>query len=200
MLAIELTLSVRSFHTPDTPRTSARPAQLALGADLAGDSGDLVGEGRQLVDHRVEGVLELEDLALGVDGDLLGQVALGDGGGDGGDLADLVGEVVGHEVDVVGEVLPDPRHAADLRLAAQLALCADLSGDSGHLFGEGGELVDHRVDGVLQLEHLADRVDGHLAAQVALRHGGGHLGDVAHLRGHTGRHGVDGLGQVAPAA
>ena len=48
--------------------------------------------------------------------------------------------------------------------------------------GEGVELVDHRVDGVLQLENFALHVHRDLARQVAARHGGGHLGDVAHLR------------------
>ena len=41
-------------------------AELALGADLAGDAGHLGGERAELVHHRVDGVLELEDLALHV--------------------------------------------------------------------------------------------------------------------------------------
>src|ERR671910_798422 len=124
LLPIRLTLSVRSFHGPATPGTSAWPpslpsvptsratrvtseakllswstialmvflswrispltstviffvrSPLALGADLAGDAGDLRGEAVELVDHRVDGVLELEDLAPDVDGHLLGQVAV----------------------------------------------------------------------------------------------------------------------------
>ena len=55
-------------------------AELAFGADLAGDAGDLVGEAAQLVDHRVDRVLQLEQLAPDVDGDLLREVAVGDGG------------------------------------------------------------------------------------------------------------------------
>ena len=101
-----LTLSVRSFHVPLTPSHLGLAAELALGAHLAGHPGDLVGEGRQLVDHGVDRRLELEDLAPGVDGDLLGQVAPGHGGGHLGDVADLAGEVAGQLVDVVGEVLP----------------------------------------------------------------------------------------------
>ena len=66
----------------------------------------------------------------------------------------------GHQVDVVGQVLPD---AADLdrhrRGLAELAFGADLAGDAGHLGHEAVELVDHRVDGVLQLEHLALDID-----------------------------------------
>src|SRR3979409_787833 len=75
--AIELTLSVRSFQGPATAgdwawRRSA--AALSLGADLARDAADLAGEAVQLIDHRVDGVLELQDLAAHVDGDLLRQI------------------------------------------------------------------------------------------------------------------------------
>ena len=94
--AMLLTLSVRSFQTPGHALHLRLAAQPALGADLAGDAGHFGGEAVELVDHRVDGVLELEDLALDVDGDLLGEVAVGDGGGDLGDVAHLAGEVAGH--------------------------------------------------------------------------------------------------------
>ena len=42
---------------PDTPFDLRLAAEPALGADLAGDAGDLVGERRQLVDHGVDGLL-----------------------------------------------------------------------------------------------------------------------------------------------
>ena len=108
-------------------------AELAFGADLAGDAGHLRGEAVELIDHDVDRVLELEDLALHVDGDLLRKVAARHGGGHVGDVADLAGQVVGHQVDVVGEVLPGAGDAAHLRLAAELAFGADLAGDAGHL-------------------------------------------------------------------
>ena len=54
----------------------------------------------------------------------------------------------GHEVHVVGEVLPGAGDALHLGLAAELALGADLARDARHLRGERRELVDHRVDGV----------------------------------------------------
>jgi hypothetical protein len=75
--AMKFTLSVRSFHVPATPGTApGRPACLrcrprAPRAYLGRERG-------QLVHHRVEGVLELEDLAAHVDGDLLRQVAVRD--------------------------------------------------------------------------------------------------------------------------
>src|SRR5207245_5617551 len=141
-------------------------AELALGDDLAGDARDVGGERAELVDHRVDGVLELEDLALDVDGDLSGEVAVGDGGGDLGDVADLGRQVAGHRVDAIGEVAPRARHAFDAGLAAELALGADLAGDARDFGGEGAKLVDHGVDGRMELQHLAAHVGGDLARYV----------------------------------
>src|SRR5439155_10910423 len=122
-----------------------------------------------------------QDLAAHVDRDLLRQVAAGDRGRDLGDVAHLRGEIRGHEVDVVGQVLPGAGDAGHLRLAAELALGADLAGDAGDFRREGVELVHHGVDGVFQLENFALHVDGDLAGKVAVRHRGRHLGDVADL-------------------
>jgi hypothetical protein len=95
--AIKFTLSVRSFQVPADAGHLGLAAELAFGADLARHARHFGGEGVQLVDHRVDGVLQLEDLALHVDGDLLGQVARGHRGGHLGDVADLAGEVLGHQ-------------------------------------------------------------------------------------------------------
>src|SRR5258707_410774 len=80
-----------------------------------------------------------------IDGDLLGEVALGDGGRHLGDVADLVGQVVRHPVHRVGEGPPGPRDTLHLGLTPELAFRTDLAGDTGDLVGEGGELVHHRV-------------------------------------------------------
>ena len=61
---------------------------------------------------------------------------LRDGGGHVGDVADLAGEVVGHQVDVVGQILPRAGDAAHLRLAAELAFGADFAGHARHFRGE----------------------------------------------------------------
>ncbi len=175
-------------------------AELAFGADLARDARHLGGERAQLVDHRVDGVLQLEDLALDVDGDLLRQVAGGDGGRHVGDVADLRSEVRRHRVHRLGEVLPRAGDALHVGLAAEDPLGADLARDARHLGGERVELVDHRVDRVLQLRDLALDVDRDLLRQVAGGDGGRHVGDVADLRSEVRRHRVDGLGQVLPRA
>jgi hypothetical protein len=85
-----------------------------------------------------------------------------------GDVAYLVREVVGKCVDVVRQVLPRAADALHLRLAAELALGADLAGDARDLVREGRELVDHRVDRVLQLQDLALDVDGDLLREIAV--------------------------------
>ena len=62
--AMPFTLSVRSFHVPDDALDLGLAAELALGAHLARDARHLVGEDAQRVDHRVDRVRELGDLAL----------------------------------------------------------------------------------------------------------------------------------------
>ena len=91
--AIEFTLSVRSFHVPATPGTMRLAAELAFGADLARHARHFGGERAQLVHHRVDGFLELQDLAAHVHRDLARQVAARDGDGHFGDVAHLAGEV-----------------------------------------------------------------------------------------------------------
>src|SRR6185369_6954001 len=135
--------------------------------------------------HRVDGVLQLENLAADVDRDLLREVAVGHGGGHVGDVAHLTRQVRRHEVDVVGEVLPGAGHAGHLRLAAQTSFGADFARDARHFRGEPVQLVHHRVDGVLQLENLAADVDRDLLGQVAVGDGGRDVGDVAHLTGQV---------------
>ena len=198
--AIRLTFSVKPLPGAGDALDLGLAAEDALGPDFARDARHLGGEAAQLVDHRVDRVLQLEDLAARVDGDLLRQVALRDGGGHLGDVAHLVGQVRGHEVDVLGQVAPRPGHALDLGLAAELALGADLARDARDLVGERRQLVDHRVDGPLELEHLALDVDRDLLAQVAIGDGGCDLGDVADLVGEVGGHEVDVVGQVLPRA
>src|SRR6185369_10820568 len=156
------------------------PTEFSFRTHFARDTRHFGGEAVELVDHRVDRALEGEDLALDVHRDLLRQVALRHCGGDFGDVAHLAGEVRGHRVHVVGEVLPDARDALHLRLPAELSVGPDLPRHPGDFTRESIELIDHRVDGALQLEDLALDVDGDLLRQVALGDGGRHLGDVPH--------------------
>ena len=185
LLAMTLTLSVRSFHVPATPGTIGLAAELAFGADLARHARHFGREAVQLVHHRVDGLLQLQDLALHVDRDLARQVAARDGRRHLGDVAHLARQVAGHGIDVVGEILPRAGDARHDGLAAELAFGADLARHARHFGREAVQLVHHRVDGFLQLQDLAAHVHRDLARQVAARDGGGHLGDVAHLAGQV---------------
>src|SRR5690606_4782207 len=81
-------------------------AELAFRAHFAGDAGHLGGEAVELVHHRVDGFLQLQDLAAHVHADLARPAPLGPCRGHVGDVAHLQGQVGCHRVDVVGEVLP----------------------------------------------------------------------------------------------
>src|SRR5262249_35040364 len=155
-------------------------------------------ERAELIDHAVDGVLQLEHLALDVDGDLFRQVAIGHRGGNPRDVAHLAGEVAGHQVHVVGEVFPRAGDASHHGLTTELALGAHFARYARHFRGERVELVDHAVDGVLQVEDFAAHVDGDLLRQIAVGDRGGHLGDVAHLAGEIAGHHVHAVGQVLP--
>src|SRR5262249_13956984 len=175
-------------------------AELAFGADLARHTRDFAGERIELVHHRIDGVLELENFAAHVDRDLFRQVAAGDRRRHFGDVAHLRGKVGGHRVDRVGQILPRAGHAEHVGLTAELAFGADFAGDAGDLTGERIELIPHRVDGPSQLEDFAPDVDRNLFRQIAAGDRGRHLGDVAHLRSQVRRHEVDAVGQVLPGA
>src|SRR5262249_56913595 len=101
-------------------------AEQAFGADFARHARHLGGERVELVHHGVDGVLELQNLALHVHGDLAGQVAARHRRGHLGDVADLGGEVGGEQVDVVGEVLPGACDARHHGLTAEAPHASDL--------------------------------------------------------------------------
>src|SRR5205085_1742115 len=103
-------------------------AELAFRSYLAGDAGDFGGEGVELIDHRVDRVLQLQDLPADIDRDLLRQVAVRNSRGDFGDVSYLAGKIAGHRVHTVGEVLPGPGHAAHFGLAPKLAFGPYLAG------------------------------------------------------------------------
>src|SRR5262249_34878041 len=156
-------------------------AELAFDADLAGNCCDLVGEGGEGVNHSVDRVGELSDFTLGFKDEFAFEIAIGDGRYDLGDSADLCREVRRHEIDVIGEILPRTGDALHLRLAAKLTVRADFARNTGDLGGKRIQLIDHRVDGVFQLEDFALYVDRDLARQIAVCDGCCHLCDVSNL-------------------
>ena len=130
-------------------------AELSLRTHLACDGGHLIGKGGERVDHVVDRVGQGGDFTLGFHEELALEVAVGDRRDNRGHAAHLVGEVARHGVDVVGQVLPGARDPAHVGLSAELAFRAHLPGHARDLRSEGVELIDHRVDRVLQLQDLA---------------------------------------------
>ena len=104
-------------------------------------------------------VFLLEDLAFHVDRDLAREIAARDRRRHLRDVAHLRGQVARHRVDAVGQVFPRAGNAADYRLTSELALCADFARHARHFRGETVELVNHRVDGVFQLEDFPAHID-----------------------------------------
>ena len=181
------------------------PAQLALGADLARHARHLGSEAVELVDHRVDGVLELQDFALHIDGDLLGQIAERHRGRDLGDVAHLARQVRGELVDVVGQILPGAADAFDLGLAAELALGADLARHARHLGREGAELLDHGIHDLADAQKLAAQrapldLDRHGLGEVAARHRADHARHLGGRLDHVVDEFIDRADRRFPAA
>ena len=176
-------------------------AQLAFGADLARHARHFAGEAVQLIDHRVDGLLQLQDLAAHVDGDLLRQVAAAPprwslrrccAPGPVRLLAiELTLSVRSFQVPATPRHLAWPPSLPSVPTSRATRVTSP---------AKRVQLVDHRVDGLLQLQDLAAHVDGDLLRQVAVGDGGRDLGDVADLGGQVARHRVDVVGQVLPGA
>src|SRR5205823_6540217 len=106
-------------------------AELAFGADFTSHAGDFGSEGGKLLDQGVDGVFEHENFSLDVNRDLLGEVAICNGGGHSLHVALPVGEVRRHEVHVIGEILPCAAHATHNRLPAKFAFGTDFASHAG---------------------------------------------------------------------
>jgi hypothetical protein len=83
----------------------------------------------------------------------------------------------------VRDLLPCSLHVLHLRLHTKRTLHTDLTRDFGDLGGEDGELVDHVVDLVDEVENLA--LDEHsldLLREVSASNSGSSNGDGSHLQ------------------
>ena len=187
---------------PDTgcTRDARLSAQLAFGAHLVGHPCDLRGERAEKVHHGIDRVLQLQELALGVHGNLGGEFAIRDRGGHGAEVAHLTRQVAGHRVHADGQVPPNAADAFDFSLTAQFAFRAHFVRHAGDLRGERTEQVHHGVDCVLQLQNLALSVHGDLGGEVAIRDRGGHRTEAAHLPGQLAGHGVHAVAGFFPGA
>ena len=142
--AMAFTLSVRSFQVPPTPSTCAWPPSLpsvptSRATRVTSEAKELSWSTMTLIVFLSSRISPFTSTVIFFD-----RSPSRHGGGHLGDVADLAGQIAGHQVDVVGQVLPGAGDAFDLRLAAKLAFRSHLAGDAGHFRGEAVELIDHR--------------------------------------------------------
>ena len=129
-------------------------AELALGADLAGDAGDLGGEGAELLDHGVDGAAvrrnsPFSGAPLDLQGHGLAQVALGDRADDPGDLVGGAGQVGDQVVDARRRASRQPPAAAASEAALRgLAFLADGLADPLQLAPRAALQLDDVVERV----------------------------------------------------
>ena len=138
-------------------------AEFPFGTHFAGHASYFRGERTELIDHRIDGVLELQNFALHVHGDLLGKVAGSHGFGHVGNIAHLGRQVAGHEVHGVGQVFPGSSNPLHFSLPTEFSFGTDFAGHAGHFSRERAKLIDHRIDGVLQLQNFSLHIHGNLA-------------------------------------
>ena len=182
LLAIELTVSVRSFQVPATPGTWAWPPSFP--SVPTSRATRVTSPAKALSWSTIVLMVTLSSSTS----PFTSTVILRDRSPRAtavvtfGDVAHLRGEVGRQQVDVVGQVLPGAGHAGHRGLAAEPAFGADFARHARHFAGEPVELVHHRVDGFLELQDLARHVHGDLLRKVAAGDGGRDFGDVADLR------------------
>ena len=179
--------------------------EFSLSADFAGHAADFGREGVKLIDHCVNGFLQLEDLPLHVDGDFAGEIPARDGGGHVGNISDLGGQVAGHPVDTFGEVLPNAGDAFHQRLATEFSLGSHFAGHAGYFRGEHGKLFDHSVDQLGRVEEFALQrspinFQGHGQAQVPFSDCPDRARDLRRRSRQVVHEGIEGLDFFGPTS
>ncbi len=134
--AIEFTESVRSFQVPATPRTWAWPPRMPSVPTSRATRVTSSAKARRVSTIALMVAGERGDLAAGLDGDLLAQVAAGDGGGDGAMLRTWLVRLFAIEFTESVRSRQVPATPGTRGLAAEHALGADLAGHAGDLVGE----------------------------------------------------------------
>ena len=109
----------------------------------------------KLIDHHIDCVLQLKELAFHINRDFLGQIAGRDGCGYGGDIAHLIRQITGHQIDVLRQILPCAGNAFHIGLAPEFAFCPYFPSNPCNLRCKGAELVYHRVDDFCSSQKVA---------------------------------------------
>ena len=104
------------------------------------------------------------------------------------------------QIHVVGEIFPCSADTRHNRLASETSVCAHFACNTRHLSRERAQLLDHRVERVLQQQNFAAHIDRDLLRKIAARDCCRHFRDVANLSGQVRSHEVHIVGQIFPRA
>ena len=157
-------------------------AKFSFGAYLARYARHFGCERTKLIDHRVNGVFQLEDFPFHINRDLFRQIAGRDRSGDRGDVSHLAGQVAGHEINRIGQVLPRAGDAFHACLATKNSLGTHFARHTCYLRGEGAKLINHHVDRIFELKEFTFDIDSDFLRQIAVRYCRRYRRDIANLR------------------
>ena len=105
-------------------------SKFAFSTHFASHAGYFGCKRAKLIDHRVDSIFQLQNLAANIDSDFPGKIALGDCSSHFSDITNLVSQVPRHEIDVVRQILPCSRNTFHLGLTAKLPLRPNLTGNT----------------------------------------------------------------------
>ena len=153
-----------------------------------------------MVNHRVDGVLQLCDFALHIHRDLFGQIAIRHRSSDQRNIAHLRGKIARHEIDRISQIFPRSGNAFHFGLTTQNASGTHFARDTRNFRGKRAQSINQRVDRVLHFENLAFHINGDLPRKIATRDCRRHFSDIADLPRKIARHHVHVVGQILPRA
>ena len=172
LVAIALTLSVRSFQVPATPLTRAWPPSLPSVPTSRATRVTSEAKPVELVDHRVDDLADAQEFAaqraaVDLDGHALGQVALGDGADHARHLGSRLDHVFDQLVDRANGGFPAATGVLEPPALADLAFLADDLGKTlellRHFLVERDHLVEETGDFAVDAVHLFGQTNGKVA-------------------------------------
>ena len=203
--AMELTLSVRSFQVPATPRTSACPPSLpsvptSRATRVTSEANEPSWSTIVLTVFFSSRISPLTSTVTFFDRSPLATALVTSAM-----LRTWPVRLPAMELTLSVRSFQVPATPAHLGLSAQLALGADLAGHPGDLRGERAELVDHGVDGAADPQERPPQrpaVDrrGHLLGQVPLGDGADDAGHLQRRFDQVADQRIDGMDAVGPPA
>src|SRR5262249_36828187 len=108
-------------------------------------------------------------------------------------VSDLSSKVRGHEIDVIGKVFPHPSDPGNLCLTTEVSFGTDFTSYTSHFRSKRPQLIDHRIDGVLELSNFPFDINGNLSREVSIGYRSSYCSNVSDLSRQITSHRVDGV-------